>query len=117
AYIRHTFGVEDISPYLSPAEAETFKQRLLAASNKGIFNPISYNDTVHIPTSNGGTLFGGTASEPATGAVYVIAHDNPGILHLVRPGENAGGGAPPVSPWQIVDLQNCRAGHGAGRLG
>src|SRR5690242_21520427 len=50
-----------------------------------------------IPTSNGGTLFGGTASEP-NGAVYVIAHDNPGILRLVKPGENAGrgGAAPPI---------------------
>ena len=40
-----------------------------------------------MPTSNGGTLFGGTAAEPETGAVYVIAHDNPGILRLLRPGE------------------------------
>jgi len=118
AYIRHTFGVEDISPYLSPAEAETFKQRLLAANNKGIFNPISYDDTVHIPTSNGGTLFGGTAAEPGTGMVYVIAHDNPGILHLVRPGEGrGGGGAPPVPPGQLVYQQYCQECHGADRLG
>ena len=48
-YIKHTFGVEDISPYLSPEEAETFKARLLAADNKGIFTPISLKDTVHVP--------------------------------------------------------------------
>ena len=85
-------------PYLPPEEAETFKQRLLAADNKGIFTPISLKDTVHVPTSNGGTLFGGAASEPRTGAVYVVAHENPGILRLLRPGETAGrgGGAPPV---------------------
>ena len=102
-YIKHTFGVDDISPYLSPEEAEAFKKRLLAATNKGVFTPISYSDTVHIPTSNGGTLFGGTAAEPRTGAVYIIAHDNPGILQLIRPGENAGrgaGGGPPVPPGQ-----------------
>ena len=54
---------------------------------------------MHMPTSNGGVLFGGMASEPR-GAVYVVSHDNPGILRLVRPGENTGrgGGAPPVSP-------------------
>ena len=86
-YIKHTFGVEDISPFLSPEEAETFKQRLLAADNKGIFTPISLKDTVHVPTSNGGTLFGGAASEPRTGAVYLVAHENPGILRLLRPGE------------------------------
>src|SRR6185436_18288322 len=85
-------GVEDISPYLSAEEAETFKQRLLAADNKGIFTPISLKDTVHVPTSNGGTLFGGATSEPRNGAVYVVARDNPGILHLMRPSEGRGGG-------------------------
>ena len=56
---------------------------------------ISLTDTVHVPTSNGGTLFGGTAAEPRTGAVYVVAHDNPGILRLVHPGEKpAAAGSP-----------------------
>jgi quinoprotein glucose dehydrogenase len=118
-FIKHTFGVDDISPYLSPQEADALKQRLLAASNKGIFNPISFNDTVHVPTSNGGALFGGTATEPGTGAVYVIAHDNPGILRLLRPGETVarGGGPPAVSPGQAVFQQNCQVCHGADRLG
>ena len=117
-FVKHTFGVEDISPYLPADEAAAFKQRLLAASNKGIFNPISFNDTVHIPTSNGGALFGGTASEPGTGAVYVIGHDNPGILRLLRPGETvARGGGPAVSPGQAVFQQNCQSCHGADRLG
>jgi quinoprotein glucose dehydrogenase len=70
----HSFGVEDISPYLPAAEAEAFSERLLGARNDGVFTPISLEDTVHIPTSNGGALFGGTATEPASGAVYVIAH-------------------------------------------
>jgi len=72
---------------------------------------------VHIPTSNGGVLFGGMASEPATGAVYVVSHDNPGILHLVKPGERIGRGAPPPSPGQAVYQQNCQSCHGADRLG
>ena len=57
-----------------------------------MFTPISLKDTVHIPTSNGGTLFGGAASEPKTGAVYLVAHENPGILHLQPPAEGRGGG-------------------------
>ena len=120
AYIRHTFTVDDISPYLAPEEAEAFKKRLLAATNKGVFTPISFSDTVHVPTSNGGTLFGGTAAEPASGAVYIIAHDNPGIMRLVHPGENprrGGGGGPAMPPGQAVYQANCQPCHGADRLG
>src|SRR6185369_5905247 len=86
--------------------------------NLGLFTPLDYRDTVHVPTSNGGVLFGGMASEPTSGAVYVIAHDNPGILRLLRPGENAGrGGAPPVSPGQALYAEHCQKCHGADRLG
>ena len=115
-FVKHTFGVEDISPYLLPEEAETFTKRLLAADNKGIFTPISLKDTVHVPTSNGGVLFGGTAARPGTAEIYVVAHENPGILRLLRPGEGRGGG-PPVSPGQLVYQQSCQACHGPERQG
>ena len=114
---RQSFGPDDISPYLSTDEAARFRTRLLAAKNLGLFTPINYSDTVHIPTSNGGVLFGGMASEPATGAVYVVSHDNPGILRLVRPGETTGRGAPPPAPGQVAYQQNCQSCHGADRLG
>ncbi len=115
---RQSFGVDDISPYLPADEAAAFRKRLLGARNDGLFTPISYADTVHIPTSNGGVLFGGMAAEPARGAVYVVARDNPGILRLLRPGENAGrGGAPPAPPGQAIYQQHCQSCHGADRLG
>ncbi|HVY94594.1 MAG TPA: PQQ-binding-like beta-propeller repeat protein [Bryobacteraceae bacterium] len=123
AYIRHTFTVDDISPYLSPEESEAFRKRLAGAVNKGVFTPISFVDTVHVPTSNGGTLFGGTATEPDTGAVYIIAHDNPGILHLVHPADAArrggggGGGRRGVAEGLAVYQKNCQVCHGADRLG
>jgi quinoprotein glucose dehydrogenase len=116
-YVRHTFTVDDISPYLEPAEAEAFKQRLLAAENKGIFTPISLKDTVHVPTSNGGALFGGTATVPTTGEFFVIGHENPGILRLLRPGEGRGGGAPQMPPGQALYQQHCQQCHGPNREG
>ena len=84
-FAKQSFSVDDINPYLDPADYEQFKARVLAANNKGLFTPINFNDTVHIPGSNGGALFGGTAAEPDTGAVYVITQDNPGMLRLVPP--------------------------------
>ena len=79
---------------------ERLKERVLKANNKGLFTPINYTETVHIPGANGGALFGGTAAEPRTGAVYVITQDNPGLLRLLKPGESARGGGPPAMPGQ-----------------
>ena len=118
-HTRQSFTADDISPYLSPEETVAIKNRLLAATNKGLFTPISFNDTVHVPTSNGGVLFGGVASDP-NGAVYVVARDNPGILHLLRPGEGGrggGGNAPPPPAGQVLYQQNCQTCHGADRSG
>ena len=116
-HTRQSFGVEDISPYLPADEAARLATRLRAAKNLGLFTPINYDDTVHVPTSNGGVLFGGMASEPASGAVYVVSHDNPGILHLVRPGESTERGAAPQSTGPALYQQNCQSCHGADRLG
>ena len=95
-----------------------FKQRVLAANNKGMFTPISLKDTVHIPGSNGGALFGGTAAEPDTGAVYLITQDNPGMLRLLRASENAAVAAAAFTPpGQLLYQQHCQQCHGADRLG
>jgi quinoprotein glucose dehydrogenase len=115
-YIKHTFTVDDINPHLPPAEAAALKARLEAADNRGIFTPFTTKDTVSVPASNGGTLFGGAAAEPRTGAVYVVAHDNPGIVRLLRPGEGRRFG-PPVAPGQAVYEANCQACHGVSRQG
>jgi quinoprotein glucose dehydrogenase len=116
-HTRQSFGLEDVSPYLPADEAARFRTRLAAAKNLGLFTPINYSDTVHVPTSNGGVLFGGLASEPTTGAVYVVTHDNPGILRLVRPGEAAGRGGPPQFRGLGLYQQNCQSCHGPDRLG
>ena len=116
-FAKQSFGVEDINPYLDPAEYEAFKKRVLAANNKGLFTPINHTDTVHIPGSNGAALFGGTAAEPNTGAVYVITQDNPGMLRLLTTAEmkaRASGFGP---PGELVYQQHCQHCHGADRLG
>jgi quinoprotein glucose dehydrogenase len=118
-FVRHSFTVADISPYLPAQEAETFRKRLEAANNQGVFTPISLQDTVHIPTSNGGTLFGGMAGEPDSGAVYLVTHDNPGILRLLDPDTTGrrGGGGPPPNPGQVIYQAQCQVCHGAERQG
>jgi quinoprotein glucose dehydrogenase len=116
-FAKQSFGVDDINPYLEPAEYERFKQRVLAANNKGMFTPINHTDTVHIPGSNGAALYGTTAAEPNTGAVYVITQDNPGMLRLLRPGEIDAADGAFTSPGQRLYRQHCQQCHGADRLG
>jgi quinoprotein glucose dehydrogenase len=115
-YVKHTFTADDINPHLSPEEAAPLRARLQAAENHGIFTPLRTTDTVSVPASNGGTLFGGAAADPHAGAVYVVAHDNPGIVRLLRPGEGRGFG-PPLPPGGLVYQANCQVCHGIDRRG
>ncbi len=114
AFSKHTFTEDDINPtpMLTDAEREAFRGRLRKTKNLGLFTPIDLTDTLHIPGSNGGALFGYTASEPTTGNLYLISQDNPAILHLLPPKPGAGG-----PPGMGVYVQNCQACHGADRSG
>jgi quinoprotein glucose dehydrogenase len=116
-FAKQELTVEDVNPYLPKDEYERLKERVLKANNKGLFTPINHTETVHIPGANGGALFGGTAAEPRTGAVYVITQDNPGLLRLLKPGESARGGGPPPSPGQALYVKHCQVCHGVDRLG
>ena len=118
-FSRQTFSEDDINPYnsITPQEREAFRARMRGARNMGLFTPIDFVDTVHIPGSNGGALFGTTAAEPDRGIVYVIGQDNPGILRLLRPGEGRGGADAAVSPGQLVYQRDCQVCHGPGRAG
>ena len=112
-FSRHTFTADDINPHpvVSDADREKFKQRLAASRNQGLFTPIHFDDTLHIPGSNGGALFGYTAAEPTNGAVYVISQDNPAILHLVKNPQPAG------PPGAAAYQRECAVCHGPDRGG
>ena len=91
-FSKQSFTADDINPHavVTPEAREQFKQRLAKTRNLGLFTPIDFTDTLHIPGSNGGALFGYTAAEPATGEVYVISQNNPGILRLLKTRRDAG---------------------------
>jgi quinoprotein glucose dehydrogenase len=119
-FSKQTMTEDDINPHgnVTPEAREQFRQRLRAARNMGLWTPIDFTDTVHIPGSNGGALFGTTAAEPSTGIVYVIAQDNPGVLRLLKPGEGrGGGGGANASPGAAAYQQQCAVCHGPNRAG
>ncbi len=114
-FAKQAFTMDDINPYaiVSEPAREAFKERLKNSRNMGLFTPIDFIDTVHIPGSNGGALFGYTASEPTTGQVYVIGQNNPGVLKLLKSSPTQ----PGAPPGQSVYLRECQACHGADRSG
>ena len=67
-FSKQAFTVDDINPYpvITETDRERFKERLARTRNQGLFTPNQFDDTLHIPGSNGGALFGYTASEPRT---------------------------------------------------
>jgi quinoprotein glucose dehydrogenase len=121
-FAKQTFTEADINPYgnVTDEAREAFRARLKKTFNLGFFTPITHEDTLHIPGSNGGALFGTTAAGP-DGSVYVITQDNPAILRLLREGESArGGGAgagTPVLPGAAIYATHCQVCHGPNRVG
>jgi quinoprotein glucose dehydrogenase len=113
------FTEDDINPFnnITPEERAAFRERVRGTKNLGMFTPIDFIDTLHIPGSNGGSVFGTAASEPGTGMVYVIGQNNPGILRLMRTGEprNRFGGA--ATPGEVVYMRECQSCHGPNRAG
>jgi quinoprotein glucose dehydrogenase len=118
-FARQAFTLDDINPYpsITDEQRQAFKERVRTARNEGIFTPIDFTDTIHIPGSNGGALFGTTAADP-NGIVYVINQDNPGLLRLLKPGEGrAGGPAGGALPGAPIFQRECAQCHGADRSG
>jgi glucose dehydrogenase len=84
-FARQAFTSNDLSPYLTPEEHDRLKNRMDAVRNQGLFTPPSTQDTVEMPGNNGGANFGGVASDPIHGWIYVVSKDLPCILKLTLP--------------------------------
>jgi quinoprotein glucose dehydrogenase len=113
-FSKQSFTIDDINPFaiVTPEAREQFREQLAKTRNQGLFTPIDFVDTLHIPGSNGGALFGYTAAEPTTGLVYVIGQDNPGILRLLKSSDGVTG-----PPGLAVYQRECQVCHGLDRSG
>jgi glucose dehydrogenase len=96
-FVRQSFTVDDVNPYILTAEErDQVRQRIAGARNEGPFTPIGFDEVIHMPGNQGGSNWGSTASDPASGRVYVIGFNVPTIIRLLKPGEKrpARAGAP-----------------------
>ncbi len=81
-FARQKFTVDDLSPYLSPADRAKFRDQILSARNEGLFTPPAKRGTIQMPGNNGGANWGGTAVDPAKGLLVVVSKDLPSLLKL-----------------------------------
>ncbi len=82
-FMRQSFTVDDINPYLPEADQEALRRGLSGEwRNEGIFTPPSLRGSVSMPGHNGGANWGEVAADPARGRLYVISRELPILLKL-----------------------------------
>jgi quinoprotein glucose dehydrogenase len=115
-FARQSFTVNDLSPFLEPAEREELKSEILSAHNEGLFTPPGKGNTVEMPGNNGGANWGGAAANPTNGEVYVVSKDLPAMLKLELASEASQVGSAEVRGRSIF-AANCSLCHGENREG
>jgi quinoprotein glucose dehydrogenase len=109
------FTADDVNPYvLTPEERAHWRQVVDSAKNEGLFTPPSMRDTINMPGNQGGSNWGTTAANPASGIVYVMGLNEPAILKMSPEMPHMGGritGSP--SQGKTVYERNCQGCHGA----
>jgi quinoprotein glucose dehydrogenase len=84
-FARQKFTVDDINPYLDPAEKARIRDIILKASDHGIYTPPAYKrQAIEVPGENGGANQGSTAADPSTGVMYVKTYDAPTIHNMTE---------------------------------
>jgi quinoprotein glucose dehydrogenase len=134
-FSRQGMTVKDMYDAFMTDEQKVWWKERLTKSRTGLYTPPALEDTILMPSVNGGALFFGSAADPTDGTVYVVGKDMPSILKLVPAGEstasNAGGlvperprggrggrGAPPAIQvtaerrGRTVYEQSCQVCHG-----
>jgi quinoprotein glucose dehydrogenase len=115
---RQNVTINDINPYLTAEERESWKIRL-AEAKTGLFTPLSdKHETISMPGAVGGANYGNTAANPKKGIVYVAAQEYPSVYRLSKTEL----GQAPLSADQVTQAKtiyatSCQSCHGADRAG
>jgi len=116
---RLSVSVNDINPYLDPAEAELVRKTILSARNQGVYTPLSEKqDTITVPGVEGGTNLAGSAGDPQTGILYVRAENRITIQRLFeRRAVRAFSGGTLEQQGHVFWAELCESCHGPDETG
>jgi quinoprotein glucose dehydrogenase len=124
AFVRQSFGVEDVNPWLlDPDEYQEMRARVARARNGtgpqgGLFIPLAVEeDSMSMPGNQGGSNWGTTAANPEKGLVFVVGVNQVALLRLedvqTRLGGRGGGqGGPSPQAGAGVYREHCQICHG-----
>ena len=115
---RQTVTVEELNPYITGSKRDSLITRIKSAK-VGLFQPLSDKyEVIAMPGSTGGANFGGTASNPEKGLVYVLTKEAGSFYRLKirepRPRPLSGD---KLAQAEGLYKQNCQGCHGADRNG
>lgn len=83
-FMRQSFTVDDINPYLPEADQEALRKGLTEEwRNDGIFTPPSLRGSISMPGHNGGANWANVASDPERGRLYVVSRELPLLLKIM----------------------------------
>jgi quinoprotein glucose dehydrogenase len=119
-FAQQHFDARDLSPYLPAAERQALTTMIAGARDEGIFTPPSFQGTIEMPSSAGGTNWGDAAVDPRKGLLFVVSANTPALLKLVSTA-NAQSGlfvtAAAQDPGAAVYMDHCAMCHEANRVG
>lgn len=81
-FVRQTFTMEDLNPYLPDTSIEKLKKDLAGYNYGKMFQPPSFKTMVVLPGYDGGAEWGGPGYDPETGLLYVNANEMGWLLTI-----------------------------------
>jgi len=113
-FSRQKFSLDEVNPYLDPAEQASLRETLAKAANDGVFTPSSHlRNHIQIPGAFGGSNWGAAAVDPGAGLLYIRAYDAPSIRQLSERVAGPVGSGPGFNLYR----EHCGTCHGPNRAG
>jgi quinoprotein glucose dehydrogenase len=115
-FVPHRFSANDINPYVSKQTQDTLLQQWKAMRSYQMFGAPDTIPQVVFPGFDGGAEWGGAATDPGTGMLYINANQIPWILKMIPTQATAKPATMKELGHQLF-IANCAVCHGANRKG
>ncbi len=116
-FVRQSFTIADINPYLPEESYQEVKSRLERYRTGKMFLPQSRQGTIIFPGFDGGAEWGGPAVDPATNYLYVNANEVPWIMEMFDAEPDQEGEELFLDAGLRLYQQHCMTCHSADRTG